>query len=734
LVLGILAALVIFVTRAAAHAELVRSVPESNAVLAQAPAQVELFFSEGVDPTFSTIKVLNSSAAPVDHQDTRVDPADPTHITVSLPALPDGVYTVSWRALSAADGHVTFGAFPFTVGLAVAGAPAASLASQNQFQLPLASLIAKWLVYLGAAALAGGPLFVLAVWRPALKLLPPDTAPQTLPRVDWSRWPTLALALFFVGLVLNWWSQAGQASGGTLAAPWDPATGQMLFTTRLGTVWLVQAVLGLALAGMLPAAGGYRKERRWPAQAWITLGAAALLLLSVSLASHAAADPNPILPVAADWIHLMAAAVWMGGLTHFAVGLWALRASAMPARERTEFTARLIPRFLALALTSVALLTLTGVYSAYLRIGTLQALVSTLYGGELLLKLAVAMVMVAMGAINLLIVTPNMQRGGQSPAGNLPLLGRFRGLVTGEVTLGAILLLSVSLLTLLPPAQPPAAAGLTGSAKADDVQVDLAITPGQVGVNNFRVRLMVNGQPVNNAKSVGLQFTPTNANLPPSQAQLVAVGQGEYDVVGGFLGFPDSWQVIAVVRREGKFDAYAYFNYVVGVATAAAPFPWNKASGLALMGLALTYLFAANHLSRSRNQLLLAGLVPTAALALAALAVFYDLPVKPVVSQINPVAADAASIARGQALYNADCQPCHGTTGKGDGPVGLTLNPRPADLTAHAVPGVHTDAQLFDWITNGYSSSRMPAFGQRLSDNDRWDLVNFIRTFAPRKP
>jgi hypothetical protein len=142
--------------------------------------------------------------------------------------------------------------------------------------------------------------------------------------------------------------------------------------------------------------------------------------------------------------------------------------------------------------------------------------------------------MVGMGAVNLLIMTPNLQRGGRSPAGNLPLLGRFRGLVTGEVTLGAILLLSVSLLTLLPPAQLPVE-GLTGSAKADDVRVNLSISPGRVGVNTFHVRLTVNGQPLDQAQSVGLQATPTNANLPPSQAQLVAVGPGEFEVVGGFL-------------------------------------------------------------------------------------------------------------------------------------------------------------------------------------------------------
>ncbi|HEX9386782.1 MAG TPA: cytochrome c, partial [Anaerolineales bacterium] len=79
------------------------------------------------------------------------------------------------------------------------------------------------------------------------------------------------------------------------------------------------------------------------------------------------------------------------------------------------------------------------------------------------------------------------------------------------------------------------------------------------------------------------------------------------------------------------------------------------------------------------------------------------------------------------------CVSCHGETGKGDGPLGVVLNPRPADLSQHAIPGVHTDAQLYEWITDGFPGSAMPAWKSRLSDTDRWNLVNFIRTSAPRQ-
>jgi copper transport protein len=728
LALAAAAALVIFVARVAAHAELVRSVPEANAVLDRAPARVELFFSEAVEASFSSIQVLNSNGAPVDNRDTHLDPADATHLLVSLHSLRDGVYTVSWRTLSAIDGHISGAAFPFIVGLNTQATPGA--VPQSGLQLPVANLIAKWLIYLAMAALAGGRLFVLAVWQPVQQRLVSETTRFVSLRVDWSRWATAVLAVFVGAMILDWLLQVGLASGTLIAAPWAKGAAVWLFTTRLGALWLARMGLGVALAGLLAVAGAYRPPRKWPAQEWLAFGGMGLWLLSQSLASHAAADPQPFLPVLADWIHLVAAAVWVGGLIHLAIGLWALRASELAANDRTQFTAWLIPRFSVLALTSVALLTVTGSYSAYLRIGSVQALFGSMYGWALITKLLVAWPMAMMGAINLLIVTPMVKRVAGRPTGDLSLVGRFRGLVTGEVMLGFILLLSVSWLTSLPPARTPSEVSLTGSAQADDVQVNLSITPGHVGVNTFRVRLLVNGLSPTAVQAVELRFTPTG-NMPPSQAELAALGGGDFAATGGFLGYPETWQVQVVVRREGRFDAFANFTYALGVATAAAPFPWNRVSGVLLLGVGLAYLFALNRLSHSRRQLIVAGVLPTMALAVVSLGVASGLPFQAAVNQINPIPPNAESLARGEAVYSANCQPCHGASGRGDGPVGLTLNPRPADLAAHAVPGVHTDAQLYDFITNGYPGSLMPAFGQRLSERDRWDLVNLIRTFAP---
>ena len=93
----------------------------------------------------------------------------------------------------------------------------------------------------------------------------------------------------------------------------------------------------------------------------------------------------------------------------------------------------------------------------------------------------------------------------------------------------------------------------------------------------------------------------------------------------------------------------------------------------------------------------------------------------------NPVQADDASLARGAELFHINCTACHGTGGKGDGPVSNFLqNKKPADLTSPAVQFL-SDGAIFMVITNGMPGA-MPPLNENLTVRERWDVVNFVRT------
>jgi mono/diheme cytochrome c family protein len=91
----------------------------------------------------------------------------------------------------------------------------------------------------------------------------------------------------------------------------------------------------------------------------------------------------------------------------------------------------------------------------------------------------------------------------------------------------------------------------------------------------------------------------------------------------------------------------------------------------------------------------------------------------------NPVPATAESIAAGEALYEVHCAICHGTQGRGDGPVGRVFEPVPADLNDDYVQD-QADGQLFFTITRG--RIEMPYYRDALSQQERWDVINYIRS------
>lgn len=97
----------------------------------------------------------------------------------------------------------------------------------------------------------------------------------------------------------------------------------------------------------------------------------------------------------------------------------------------------------------------------------------------------------------------------------------------------------------------------------------------------------------------------------------------------------------------------------------------------------------------------------------------------------NPVALTVTSVDAGNKLYEANCAACHGVSGAGGGPLSGTTPVVPPSLLAHL--GQHSDGDLFYWITNGMPGG-MPAWADKLSETDRWNLINYLREINGAKP
>jgi copper transport protein len=551
--MGVLAYCAVSAAPAHAHAELLRSDPPSNAVLDESPAQIELIFTEEIEGGLSTVSVLDSNGDSVNAGDLKLDPNNATRVTVSVPPLGDGVYTVAWRVIATDDGHPTSGSFPFAVGKQNADV-VAEASSTSGSQLPASAPIYKWLLYVSLALLVGEFSFARLVWRPATRGLR-GSLPADLQELEASKrllkWAVVGL---MAGLGLNILSQLGQAVGSGLAAPWSPSARQLLLGSRLGLIWLVRLALALLVIWLMGS-------RRAAWKSWAGFVSELLLLLSLSLEAHAATEPHPIVPVLADWVHLVGMSFWLGGLPFLLMGIRASR--AIGDVPRTELASSSMGRFSAMALASVAAVGVTGLYTAYLRLGSIQALYQSTYGQALLIKQAFVGLLMMLAALNLLWFSPQVRKAAVAKKSNSLMVDRFGRSVRSEIVLGGLLLVSVSVLTYLPPARTALPFEVLQTNTARDLRMTLDIVPGALGYNTFHVHLTSGGRPVEAVDTALLRFNSLSHDVPQFDGPLRAVGNGDYAAEGNYLSLTGRWQVLVVIRRQNQFDAIAYFHFTL---------------------------------------------------------------------------------------------------------------------------------------------------------------------------
>lgn len=106
-----------------------------------------------------------------------------------------------------------------------------------------------------------------------------------------------------------------------------------------------------------------------------------------------------------------------------------------------------------------------------------------------------------------------------------------------------------------------------------------------------------------------------------------------------------------------------------------------------------------------------------------------DVP-EPYSGMTNPLPATAEVVARGAALFKANCSACHGAEGRGDGPAGESLSPRPSDLTHILQMPFARDDYLFWTISEGGKrfGTAMPTFDSVLDEQARWQIVHYLKT------
>ncbi|MEV6327878.1 copper resistance protein CopC [Streptomyces sp. NPDC051909] len=515
-----------------AHAVLTGSTPARGAVVAEAPSRVALTFTEEIALSADAVRVLDPTGR-------RVDDARPVEVgggsyAVDLRGrLPRGTYTVAYQVVSA-DSHPVAGAFTFSVGAPSATSAGAAPTVRDPDAGPVgwAYAAARFGAYAGMVLLAGAVCFLM-VCRP-------EGREHRLSRravvVGWSVLLACTLAL----LVLR----GAYTGSGELGEVADVARLGEAWGTRAGVLFGVR--LGLLAAGAL----AWARWRRTAAEGTTRVTRVGALLLGCALAwtwagaEHASAGPQSAVAVPVDVVHLLAAGAWIGGLCVLTLAL--ARADAPPAEA--------VARFSRVALVSVGVLVVTGLYQSWRQVGTLPALTETRFGLLLLAKAGGVALLLCLGYVSRR-WTARLEEG-QTP------LRTLRRWVATEAALGVAVLAITTVLTTTEPAR-----SAQSATKAEPVAVvsveasfdsggprgrgtaDIVVDPGRVGANAVHVTVTDPAGRLLDVPEIRAALT-SSEGIGPLPVPIRRASEGHWTVSGFQVPAPGAWELALTVRTS----------------------------------------------------------------------------------------------------------------------------------------------------------------------------------------
>ena len=448
-------------------------------------------------------------------------PGGPSTVAITLPPLADGVYTVSWRTVSAIDGHVATGVFAFAVGAQQVPPIPLAVAAVAAPPSPL-GVTGRWGLDAGYGLLLGG------AWVDLLALQDFSLALLLLVGVG------DVLALIGALMVI----EAARANSGV---------GWTFFLGTSLAHGMELVVLPIMLAGLAVLAA-WRLQGTPRRVALGTCAAlSALAMLANAAVSHAASSPLAWLMIPAHWLHVSSYAVWIGGLVAVLVGI-----RGLPTIDK----ARAVGRFSVVAGFAFAAMILTGLVRGIDEVGNWSNLFTTTFGWLLLAKTALFITIAPLAATN-------RWRYVRMAVAGIP---RLRWVSRGELVLAAVIMVAAAFLTTLPPPSFVRAAAsqnfphlvVAGVDHGTAVRVNLDVAPGYAGLNRFTVtvRDYKTGRPLSGARLFLLFDLQSRPETGETVLELRGLGAGIYSAEGTRLSLAGNWMVTVVVETsKTSYDA-----------------------------------------------------------------------------------------------------------------------------------------------------------------------------------
>jgi copper transport protein len=545
----------------AASADLIGTTPSGNGILSGGPTEIRLRFSARPDATRSAVAVFTTAHQRVDDGAFRVPADDPTALVVGVRTPAKGVFTVVWSTTALDDGTPAGGSFAFAVDPAQS-TPAVVRQPRPRFALPpLARVVPKWLGFVGIMTLVGALGLRFLVWSNLLRRGGTNgSADHSIARAVDRRLALLAgaaLVVFIPATLASLvWDVANAAKRPFTASLAVGPIRAFLGTHGAGNLWAVRLLLTAILAtAVLPTAlAALRPSRRRPSRhasgamlIGLLFGMGELLVRTLP-ARVTAGMPRTVFSLLMDWGHLLGASFWIGGVVGLVVTAPLLRATDDVATGMSA----LIRRFSLVALVCVGVMTLTGLWTAWVHVGGLAPLFSTLYGRTLLVKLVLVAALVGLGAVNILWLLPRVEaiQAASAVRESLArvLLGHFRRVVAIEAVLGMAILLVVPFLSgsARNQAVQLRAADLAQTARASDLPITFTPSALQPGFLTYDISV-----PMRAGTRVTVGFASPDLGVPETPVVLKEQGDGRFRAAGLYTAMVGRWQARVTVIQPG---------------------------------------------------------------------------------------------------------------------------------------------------------------------------------------
>ncbi|MCU1499703.1 MAG: Copper resistance protein CopC [Acidimicrobiales bacterium] len=529
---------------ASAHAELVASTPVDGGVVERAPEEITLQFSEDVSVQPDGVRVLDASGERVD-----AGTATAAGSTVTAPVdgpLADGGYVVAWRVVSA-DGHPVRGAFSFSVGQRTevrSGLAGEAFEGSADSRDDVVGAVLRGVAYLAVLGASGAVLVGAALRRS-------DEASPVTRLVGWLSGLGLLTLLLQLPVQASLVTGAGWGSlaeRGVLRLALSDGAGVSLALTAGGLVAVV-VTTGLPFRGPTRVLG---------------LAGAALAPLGFVVTGHTRTMSPAAVAYLADAAHLLAAAVWLGGLGAVLIAIHRRRAAGDDVGA-----AEAVATFSGWAAVVVAAVVVAGATLGWIEVGGWHALTTTTYGRLLMAKVALFTLVLAGAAWNRFRLVPAVVGAGSpgeaSGGGDGGAWSKLRWIIRFEVLVVVAILAVTAVLANVTPARVAATGGVvTMSAPLGSGSVEVIVDPASPGRNDVHAYLLdADGGVEDRYDTARFQLELPAQDLGPFDRQPVRAGAGHFQLVGTPLDLAGEWMLTITVKPDRFTEQSATVRFPV---------------------------------------------------------------------------------------------------------------------------------------------------------------------------